>query len=59
VIAHLKRDYSFKILYISCNPVTMARDIWLFAERGIIVRQLKAVDMFPHTHHIECIGVLR
>jgi tRNA/tmRNA/rRNA uracil-C5-methylase (TrmA/RlmC/RlmD family) len=36
----------------------MARDINMLKENGFKIHRLKAVDMFPHTHHIEMIGVL-
>lgn len=57
-LIRMKQEYQSKILYISCNPVTMARDIELFAQAEIHCKTLQAVDMFPHTHHIEVIGVL-
>lgn len=57
-IANLKKEYPFKLLYISCNPVTMARDIELFIEKGFICKEVQPVDLFPHTHHIEDIAVL-
>ena len=41
-----------RIVYISCNPATQARDISLMSDRYII-RRIQPVDMFPHTHHIE------
>ena len=57
-LADLKKQYAFKLLYISCNPITMARDIELLVEEGFSFKQVQGVDMFPHTHHIECISVL-
>jgi len=57
-IANLKKEYPFKLLYISCNPVTMARDIELFIEKGFTCKEVQPVDLFPHTHHIEDIAVL-
>lgn len=54
----LKKEHDFKLLYISCNPVTMARDIELLLEQGFSLKQIQPVDMFPQTHHIETIGVL-
>ena len=54
----LKKEHQFKLLYISCNPVTMARDVQLLIEGGMSLKSLQAVDMFPQTHHIECIGIL-
>lgn len=57
-IAKLKQTNNFKLLYISCNPTTMARDIELFDNLWFKVKSLQPVDMFPHTHHIETIWIL-
>lgn len=59
MIAQLSEQQTFKLLYISCNPITMARDVELFNEKWFNLKSLQAVDMFPHTHHIECIGLLK
>ncbi|MBA5256198.1 23S rRNA (uracil(1939)-C(5))-methyltransferase RlmD [Enterococcus hirae] len=47
-----------KLVYISCNPATFARDAKLFAESGYEVKKVQPVDLFPQTHHIECVGLL-
>jgi len=47
-----------RIVYVSCNPSTMARDVAWFSERGYTLKKLQPVDMFPQTHHVECVGVL-
>ncbi len=58
-IWNLKKEYKFKLLYISCNPVTMVRDIeLLIKEQWFSTKEVQPVDMFPHTHHIEDICVL-
>ena len=57
-IAKLKQTNNFKLLYISCNPTTMARDIELFDQLWFKVKSLQPVDMFPMTHHIENVAVL-
>ena len=57
-LSDLKKEYDFKLLYISCNPITMARDIELLVGEDFKFQKIQAVDMFPHTHHIECISVL-
>ena len=44
-----------RIVYVSCNPVTLARDILRFCERGYSLRAATAVDMFPRTCHVECV----
>jgi 23S rRNA (uracil1939-C5)-methyltransferase len=46
-----------KIVYVSCNIATQARDLQLLNET-FKVEKLQPVDMFPHTHHIECVALL-
>jgi len=47
-----------KIVYISCNPATFARDVKILAENGYVLRKVTPVDMFPQTGHIEVVGIL-
>ena len=47
-----------KIVYISCNPQTLARDIKRFMDRGYKLKKIKAVDMFPQTMHVETVALL-
>ena len=47
-----------KIVYVSCNTATQARDISLLGEK-YTVEKIQPVDMFPHTHHIECVVLLK
>ena len=47
-----------KIVYISCNPATFARDVKILAENGYVLRKVTPVDMFPQTAHIEVVGLL-
>jgi 23S rRNA (uracil1939-C5)-methyltransferase len=54
----LRQQVDYKLCYISCNPVTLARDLKLLCEGWMSVRQLQPVDMFPHTHHVEMIAIL-
>lgn len=47
-----------KIVYVSCNPETLARDLQYFVKGGYRVRRAVPVDMFPHTKHIECVVLM-
>jgi len=48
-----------KIVYISCNPSTQARDAEILQNKGYRLDKLTIVDMFPHTPHIESVGVFK
>ena len=48
-----------KIVYISCNPETLARDLKSITQKGYKAITAQPVDMFPHTHHIEVVCELR
>lgn len=47
-----------RIVYVSCNPATQARDIRLLSEYGYTLHRLQPIDMFPQTAHIEVIATL-
>ena len=47
-----------KVVYISCNPETLARDLNMLTHKGYKVKKICPVDMFPHTNHIECVVLL-
>lgn len=47
-----------RVVYVSCDPGTLARDVKLFAELGYPLRQTTAVDMFPRTAHVETVILL-
>ena len=49
---------SEKITYVSCNPATMARDIKRYQELGYELKKVQPVDLFPQTHHVECVSLL-
>jgi len=47
---------SHQIIYVSCNPATLARDLEYILENGDYkIEKVKGMDMFPHTHHIETV----
>lgn len=47
-----------RVVYVSCDPATLARDVKRFAARGYGVRRAEAVDMFPRTGHVETVCLL-
>lgn len=47
-----------RIVYVSCNPATLARDICVFNDCGYALRRAEAVDMFPRTAHVETVVLL-
>ena len=48
-----------KVIYVSCNPSTQARDVKTMIENKYKITDIQPVDMFPHTPHIECIITLK
>lgn len=47
-----------KIVYVSCNPATQARDVQLLSAKYDLIK-IQPVDMFPHTHHVETVALLQ
>ena len=47
-----------RIVYVSCNPTTLAPNAAQLVEAGYELRRVRPVDMFPQTPHIECVAVL-
>ena len=44
-----------RVVYVSCNPETLARDLFVLSKGGYRVKKIQPVDMFPHTNHVECV----
>lgn len=47
-----------RYVYVSCNPVTLVRDLKVFVERGYKIEKVKCMDMFPRTAHVECVVLM-
>ncbi len=45
-----------KVVYVSCNPSTLARDLRILEDGGFQTKEVQPVDMFPQTTHVECVA---
>ncbi|WP_031487981.1 class I SAM-dependent RNA methyltransferase [Streptomyces bicolor] len=57
-VAHLASLGARRIAYVACDPAALARDLGYFRDGGYRVRMLRAFDLFPMTHHVECVAIL-
>ncbi|MEV0120416.1 class I SAM-dependent RNA methyltransferase [Streptomyces sp. NPDC050703] len=57
-VHHLSSLGARRIAYVACDPAALARDLGYFREGGYRVRTLRAFDLFPMTHHVECVAIL-
>ncbi|MEU3609034.1 TRAM domain-containing protein [Streptomyces sp. NPDC035033] len=57
-VRHLAGLGARRIAYVACDPAALARDLAYFADSGYRVRTLRAFDLFPMTHHVECVAIL-
>lgn len=48
-----------KIIYVSCNPATLARDLKYLTEKGCTVESIQPFDMFCHTYHVENVAIIK
>lgn len=48
-----------RVVYVSCNPTTMARDVKYLLDNGYEAKEVQPVDMFAHTGHVECIALIQ
>jgi tRNA/tmRNA/rRNA uracil-C5-methylase (TrmA/RlmC/RlmD family) len=58
VVDLVSRVRARRIAYVACDPAALARDLKWFAERGYGLVDLRAFDLFPMTHHVECVATL-
>ncbi len=47
-----------RVVYVACDPAALARDVAAASELGYEMTSLDGFDLFPHTHHVECVAVL-
>ncbi|MEW9522191.1 class I SAM-dependent RNA methyltransferase [Streptomyces tubercidicus] len=57
-VTHLTSLTPRRIAYVACDPAALARDLKYFAELGYRPRRMRAFDLFPMTHHVECVVIL-
>lgn len=57
-VKHLTSLGARRIAYVACDPAALARDLAYFRDGGYKVRVLRAFDLFPMTHHVECVAIL-
>lgn len=48
-----------RVVYVACDPAALGRDVAYFARGGYALESVRAFDLFPMTHHVECVAVLR
>lgn len=58
VISQIAACGANRVVYVSCDPATLARDVKLFSEKAFVLRRVAAVDMFPQTTHVETVVLL-
>ncbi|MFK0220164.1 class I SAM-dependent RNA methyltransferase [Streptomyces vinaceus] len=57
-VRHVAGLNARRIAYVACDPAALARDLGYFKEAGYKPRTLRAFDLFPMTHHVECVAIL-
>jgi 23S rRNA (uracil1939-C5)-methyltransferase len=58
VIRRISQVDASRIIYVSCNPTTLAPDLKDLVAAGYVVRIVQPLDLFPHTYHVECAVLL-
>lgn len=58
VMAAIGRARPRRVVYISCNPTTLAPDLRHLVAEGYRIRMIQPLDLFPHTYHVECVVLL-
>ncbi len=55
VLDAILKSSAARVVYVSCNPATLARDLNVLTDGGFVVQKVQPVDMFPHTAHVESV----
>lgn len=58
VMAAIAARRPARVVYVACDPAALARDLRVAAAHGYALTGLRAIDLFPHTHHVECVATL-
>lgn len=58
VVSTLSRTRARRIAYVACDPAALARDVRWFGDAGYRLASLRSFDLFPMTHHVECVALL-
>jgi 23S rRNA (uracil1939-C5)-methyltransferase len=59
ICSHLARVAASEIVYISCDPATLARDLQALLQSGYSIKAMNLVDLFPQTFHLETVTFLK
>ncbi|CAB5059259.1 unannotated protein [freshwater metagenome] len=57
VLTEIARIKPRAVVYVACDPAALARDSAYFSELGYSLDKIRAFDLFPMTHHIECVAL--
>lgn len=58
VLSTLLQGRPRAVVYVACDPAALARDVATAARQGYVLKELEAFDLFPMTHHVECVALL-
>ena len=58
VVEDIAKSRPGRVVYVSCDPATLARDLLLFSKYGYLARFVQPVDLFPQTTHVETVVLL-
>ena len=58
VLNALVQSHAPRVVYVSCDPSTLARDLRVLVDGGYTLHEVQPLDMFPQTYHIECVATL-